>query len=90
LGVPIFIVTHRVPQEWSKEGSPFTFVTDGIESAIEKAKKAAGNKHVGVSGSTITQHCLKARMLDEIQIDLVPVLLGAGIRLFDSSGRSSI
>lgn len=84
LGVPIFIVTHTPPQEWVGEGSPFTFVTEGVERAIEKAKQAAGEKNVGVGGSTITQQCLKAGLLDEIQIDLAPILLGTGIRLFDN------
>jgi dihydrofolate reductase len=90
LGVPIFIVTHTAPQEWVKEGSPFTFVTDGVESAIEKARHAAGDKNVSVGGTTIVQQCLKARLLDEIQIDLAPVLLGAGIRLFDHLGPEPI
>jgi dihydrofolate reductase len=83
LGVPIFIVTHTVPQEWDKEGTPFTFVTDGVESAIEKARQVAGDKNIGISGSTIVQQCLKAGLLDELQIHLVPILLGTGIRLFD-------
>lgn len=82
-GVPIFIVTHTVPQEWVKEGSPFTFVTEGVESALEKASRVAEDRNVVVSGSTIVQQCLNAGLLDEIQIDLAPILLGAGIRLFD-------
>jgi dihydrofolate reductase len=90
LGVPIFIVTHNAPQEWVKEGSPFTFVMDGVESAIEKAKQVAGDRNVSVGGSTIIQQCLKGGLLDEIQIDLVPILLGAGIRLFDHLGTESI
>ena len=90
LGAPIFIVTHTAPEEWVKEGSPFTFVTDGVESAIQKARQAAGDKNVGVGGSTIVQHCLKAGLLDEIQIDLAPILLGAGIRLFDHLGLEPI
>lgn len=86
LGVPTFIVTHRIPQEWAKEGSPFTFVTDGVESAVEQAKLAAGEKNVGIGGTQIVQQCLRAGLIDEIQIDLVPILLGAGIRLFDNLG----
>lgn len=82
LGVPMYIVTHTAPQEWLKEGSPFTFITDGVESAIEHATKAAGDKNVLVGGSQIVQQCLKAGLLDEIHIDLVPILLGEGIRLF--------
>jgi dihydrofolate reductase len=85
-----FVVTHTVPQEWVKEGSPFTFVTDGIESAVEQAKKAAGDKNIDVLGANIMQQCLKAGLLDEIHIDLVPVLLGAGIRLFDNLGTEPV
>ena len=80
---PHFVVTHTIPQEWVKPGSPFTFVTDGVESAVRQAKKAAGNKNVDVIGASIAQQCLKAGLLDEIQIDLAPVLLGGGVRLFD-------
>ena len=80
---PHFVVTHTVPQEWVKPGSPFTFVTDGVESAVRQAKKAAGDKNVDVIGASIAQQCLKAGLLDEIQIDLAPVLLGGGVRLFD-------
>jgi dihydrofolate reductase len=83
LDIPIVVVTHRAPPEWVKEGWPFTFVTDGVESAIEQAKAIAGDKSVAVASTTIVQQCLKAGLLEEIHIDLVPVLLGAGIRLFD-------
>lgn len=82
LGVPHVVVTHRVPQEWVKEGSPFTFVTDGVESAVEKALQLAGEKNVAVSTASVMQQCLKAGLLDEIHIDLVPILLGAGVALF--------
>jgi len=90
LGVPTFVVTHTVPQEWVKPGSLFTFVTDGVESAVEKAKQAAGDKDVVVSTATLLQQCLKAGLLDEIHLDLVPVLLGAGVRLFDNLGAAPI
>jgi dihydrofolate reductase len=90
LGVPIFIVTHTIPQEWDKEGTPFTFVTDGVESAIEKARQVAGDKNIGISGSKIVQQCLKAGLLDELQLHLVPILLGTGIRLFDDLEPSPI
>jgi dihydrofolate reductase len=80
---PCFIVTHRVPVEWVTEGSPFTFVSDGIESAVAQARQAAGDKNVAVATASITQQCLNAGLLDEIHIDLAPVLLGKGIRLFD-------
>jgi dihydrofolate reductase len=84
--VPVFVVTHHIPQEWVKRGSPFTFVTDGVASAVEQARKAAGNKNVGVGGANVAQQCLKAGLIDEIQIELVPVLLGKGIRFFEYLG----
>lgn len=82
--VPTFIVTHRVPQAWAGESSPFTFVTEGVASAVAKAREAAGAKNVAVSGTQIVKQCLEAGLMDEIQIDLVPLLLGKGIRLFNS------
>ncbi len=83
LNVPVFVVTHTVPREWVKPGSPFTFVTDSVESAIEQAQRVAGDKRVAVASPTIVRQCLQLGLLDEIHIDLVPVLLGDGIRLFD-------
>ncbi len=85
-----FVVTHSAPQEWVKDGSPFTFVTDGVDRAVRQAKQAAGDKNVAVSSANIAQQCLKAGLLDEIQIDLVPVLLGGGVRLFDNLGAAPI
>ena len=90
LGVPTFVVTHTVPQEWVYEGSPFTFVTDGVERAIHQAKAVAGEKNVGVGSASIVQQAIKAGLLDEIHIDLVPVLLGAGVRLFEHLGTGPI
>ncbi len=89
-GSPCFIVTHTLPQEWVKEGSPFTFVTDGVESAIRQAKKAAGDKDVVVCTASILQQCLNAGLMDEIHIDVVPILLGKGVRLFDHLGVEPI
>jgi dihydrofolate reductase len=90
LGVPVFVLTHTVPQEWVYEGSPFTFVTDGLESAVEQARAAAGEKDVGVIGASLVQQCLRAGLLEEIHVDLAPVLLGGGIRLFDHLGAGPI
>jgi dihydrofolate reductase len=87
---PTIVVTHRVPPEWVKEGSPFIFVTYGIESAVRQAKKAAGDKNIAVATPSITQQCLKAGLLDGIHIDLVPVLLGSGTRLFEYLGVEPI
>jgi dihydrofolate reductase len=90
LGVPTFVVTHTVPQEWVYEGSPFTFVTDGVESAVGQAKAVAGDKDVAVGAANIVQQCTRAGLLDEIHVDLVPILLGGGIRLFDHLGTGPI
>jgi dihydrofolate reductase len=90
LGVHHFVVTHTIPQEWVKEGSPFTFVTDGVASAIQQAKKTAGEKDVIISSADIMRQALKAGLLDELNIDLVPILLGAGNRLFEHLGTESI
>jgi dihydrofolate reductase len=90
LGVPTFVLTHTVPQEWVYEGSPFTFVTDGVESAVEQARAAAGEKDVAVGAASVVQQCIRAGLLDEIHIDLVPVLLGDGVRLFEHLGAGPI
>ena len=89
-GSPAFIVTHTVPQEWVYEGSPFTFVTDGVESAIRQAKQVAGEKDVVVCTASILQQCLNLGLMDEIHIDLAPVLLGGGVRLFEHLGTEPI
>lgn len=82
-GTPCFIVTHKSPQEWVYEGSPFSFVTDGVESAIRQAKEAAGDKDVVICTASIFQQCLNAGLIDEIHLDMAPLLLGKGVRLFD-------
>ncbi len=66
------------------------FVTDGIESALEKAQAAAGDKDVAVGAANIAQQYMKAGLLDEIQIHLVPILLGGGVRLFQHLGNEPI
>ena len=90
LGIPTFVVTHSVPQKWVYQGSPFTFVTDGVEGAVEQARAVAGDKNVATGAASIAQQCIRAGLLDEIHIDLVPVLLGDGIRLFDHLGAGPI
>jgi dihydrofolate reductase len=90
LGVPAFVVTHTVPGEWVYEGSSFTFVTDGVERAVEQAKAVAGDKNVAVGAARIAQQCIRAGLLDEIHVDLVPVLLGGGVRLFEHLGTEPI
>lgn len=91
--VPIFVLTHTPPEKHPKETENlhFTFVTDGIESAIRQAKAAAGSKEVNIIGAPSTaQQCLKAGLADELHIDIMPVLLGDGLRFFHDLGMESI
>jgi len=90
LGVPTFVVTHSVPQEWVYEGSPYTFVTDGVESAVAQAQTVAGDKGVAVGAASVAQQCIRSKLLDEVTVHLVPVLLGDGVRLFDHLGSAPI
>jgi dihydrofolate reductase len=82
-GTPLFILTHTVPERVPQGESRYTFVTDGLESAIAKARAVAGDKYVSVMGSSVPQQCLRAGLLDEIQLHVVPILLGGGARLLD-------
>jgi dihydrofolate reductase len=90
LNVPVVVLTHTIPQEWAGKDSVFVFVRDGIEAAIAQARKIAGDKNVAVCAASITQQCLKAGLLDEIHIDLAPVLLGGGVRLLDLLGKRPV
>lgn len=80
---PAFVLTHQVPPGWPRPGSSVHFVTDGVESAVRQAKAAAAGKSVGVHGAETIRQCLNADLLDELQIDVVALLLGSGVRLFD-------
>jgi dihydrofolate reductase len=82
LGVHHFVVTHDPPKEWVFENSPFTFVTEGVEHAIEMARQVARDKHVAISSANVMRQALKAGLLDELHLDVAPVLLGRGVRLF--------
>jgi dihydrofolate reductase len=88
--VRAFVVTHSVPDGWPRPGSTVEFVTDGIESAVARAKLAAGPKSVAVHGADTIQQCLNAGLLDEIHVDLAAVLLGAGVRLFDRLANTPV
>ncbi|MET9799188.1 dihydrofolate reductase family protein [Streptomyces sp. NPDC006368] len=83
MGVPVVVVTHSVPDGWPRPDAPFHFVTEGVERAVALARELAGEgKHVGVNAGTIAQQCLDAGLLDEVGVDLVPVLLGGGTPFF--------
>jgi len=91
--VPIFVLTHRPPVKKPKENErlTFTFVTDGIESAVAQAQAAAGDRDVNIIGAANTaQQVLKAGLADELHIDIMPVLLCGGLRLFENLERDSI
>ncbi len=82
---PVVVVTHREPEQWvhAHPDAPFTFVTDGLANAINKAHEIAGEKGVAVTAGNLASQCLELGLLDEIWLDLVPVLLGSGVRFFD-------
>jgi dihydrofolate reductase len=84
-GMPVFIVTHEKREPLPmKGGTTYTFVTDGIEAALKLAHAAAGDKNVGIwGGADIIRQYLKAGLLDEMQLHLIPILFGDGIRLFE-------
>lgn len=86
------VLTHCVPQAWVEEhpDAPFTFVSDGIEQAVAQAQALAQGKNIGIAGPNVAQQAIKAGLVDEIGIDLVPVLLGAGVRFFDQLGSTPI
>lgn len=87
---PSFVFTHRRRERLPTKKASFTFVDDGIDSAVRQAKAAAGDKDVTVMGAETAQQVLKAGLADELHITLVPVLLGGGARLFDSIGDEQI
>lgn len=84
LDVPVFVVTHEAPTAWvdAHPDAPFTFVTEGVAAAVERAREVAGERAVYVTGGTIARQCLDLGLLDEVAVDLVPVVMGAGNRPF--------
>jgi dihydrofolate reductase len=90
LGVPVVVLTHSVPEGWPRDDAPFTFVSEGIERAIEVAKELAGDKGVGLNAGEIARQALDAGLLDEIWIDLVPVLLGGGTPFFSQLAAAPV
>jgi dihydrofolate reductase len=84
--VPLFVLTHRAPDREPKGNDrlSFTFVTDGLESAVAQATAAAGDRAVTVvGGADLNRQLLAAGLVDELRVDVMPVLLGSGRRLFD-------
>jgi dihydrofolate reductase len=90
VGEAVFVVTHRPPADWDFPDAPFTFVTDGVAGAVAQAKAFAGDKDVSVSPGNVGGQALAAGLVDEVRVDLVPVVLGAGVRYFGDYGGSPL
>jgi dihydrofolate reductase len=88
--VPCFVLTHERREPLKMKSGTFTFVSDGIESALKQARAAAGGKDVLAMGADAAQQYLKAGLVDEIALQIVPVLMGGGTRLFDHIGEKHI
>ncbi len=85
--VPVFLMTHEAHEPVEKDGVTYNFVVDDIKLAVEKAKVAAGDKNVSLLGGSISRQCLKLGLVDEIILDVEPLLLGEGISLFEGLGK---
>jgi dihydrofolate reductase len=84
---PVFVLTHHEREPLVKGETTFTFVTDGIKSALEQAREAAGGKDVSLAGgANVIQQCLVAGEVDEMWLNIPPILLGDGTRLLDNVG----
>jgi dihydrofolate reductase len=90
LDVTTVVLTHRLPQDRPVEDENFVFVTEGIEAAVARAREIAGDKNVGVNGGQMARQCLDAGLLDEVHVDLVPVLLGGGTPFFSELGTKPV
>jgi dihydrofolate reductase len=84
MDVPVVVVTHQIPTDWveSHPDAPFSFETEGVEAAVARAQQIAGDRTVFVSAGTIARQCLELGLLDEVWIDLVPVVMGEGRPFF--------
>jgi dihydrofolate reductase len=81
--VPSFVLTHEARADLPMKSAAFTFITEGVESALRQAKAVAGDRKILLMGANTAQQFLKAGLVDEIDLQIAPVLLGGGTRLFD-------
>ncbi|MFA9458453.1 dihydrofolate reductase family protein [Halalkalibacter sp. AB-rgal2] len=88
--VPLFVLTHNVPDSPPSGSTPFTFITDGVEQAVKQAKEVAGSKDVSVGTASVAQQCIQLGLLDGLDLHIAPVLLSKGIRLFDHIGQQRV
>ena len=89
-GAPVLVVTHRLPEGWPREGSSVGFATEGVARAMERAQQIAGPRDVALGSPSIIQQCLNLGLVDRLQVKVVPVLLGEGIRLFENLAAAPI
>ncbi|QFU87163.1 dihydrofolate reductase family protein [Amycolatopsis sp. YIM 10] len=89
MNVTTVVLTHRRPDD-RPDDENFVFVTDGIEAAVAKAKELAGDKNVAVNGGEMARQCLEAGLLDEVGVELVPVVLGSGKTLFGNLAAAPV
>jgi dihydrofolate reductase len=90
VGEAVFVVTHQPPTDWDFPDAPFTFVTDGVASAVAQAKAFAGDRVVSVNPGNVGGQAVAAGLVDEVRVDLVPVVFGAGVRYFGDYARSPL
>jgi dihydrofolate reductase len=92
LDVPVVVVTHAVPADWveAHPAAPFRFVTDGVEAAVATAQEIAGDRIVAVAAGTIAGQCLELGLLDEVAVDLVPVVMGSGRPFFGAASFDDV
>lgn len=88
LKVPVYLMTHEAHEPIKKDGITYNFVVDDIKVAVNAAKTAAGDKSVSLLGGTIARQCLQLGLVDEIVLDIEPLLLGEGISLFEGLGQT--
>lgn len=89
-GDAVFVVTHEAPTDWDFPDAPFTFVTDGVASAITRAKAFAGDRDVSVTAGDVGGQAIEAGLVDEVQVNLVPVVFGAGVRFFGGFAKAAL
>jgi dihydrofolate reductase len=90
IGDHVFVVTHKAPARWPFPDAPFTFVTDGLASAIAKAKAFAGDRNVALTAGNLTGQALAAGLVDEVSANVAPVVFGSGVRFFGDYAGSPV
>ena len=92
MDAPVVVVTHEVPSDWVRAhpDAPFTFVTDGVAAAVDVAQRIAGDRVIAVAAGTIARQCLELGLLDEVAVDLVPVVMGGGKPYFGELGITDV